>query len=63
MLRRADSLAATICVVVGDSELDKGIVQVKDLAEHTQTEVPRTALLSTIRDRILRAARADEGGV
>lgn len=62
MLRRADSLAATVCVVLGDSELDKGVVQLKDLAEHTQAEVPRAALLQTIRDRLLRAASADEGG-
>jgi histidyl-tRNA synthetase len=40
MLRRADSMAARICFVLGESELERGVVQMKDLAAHTQTEVP-----------------------
>ncbi len=41
MLRRADSLGARACVVIGESELARGVVQVKDLAAHSQVEAPR----------------------
>jgi histidyl-tRNA synthetase len=36
MLRRADSLGARFCVVIGDAELERGVVQLKDLAQHSQ---------------------------
>lgn len=42
LLRRASGLGATYCVVLGDNELDRGIVQVKNLAAHSQEELPRT---------------------
>ena len=32
MLRRADSLGARLCLVLGDAELERGVVAVKDLA-------------------------------
>ena len=41
MLRRAASVGASVCLVLGDNELDRGIVQAKDLDAHTQTELPR----------------------
>jgi histidyl-tRNA synthetase len=41
LIRRADSLGARLCVVIGDTELDRGIVLLKDLMAHSQEEVAR----------------------
>jgi histidyl-tRNA synthetase len=48
MLRRSDSLKALRCLVLGDSELDKGVVQLKDLGAHTQDEVPRAEIAARV---------------
>ena len=40
-LRRANALGARFAIVVGESELARGVVQAKDLAAHVQEEVPR----------------------
>lgn len=40
MLRRADALGARLCLILGDSELGRGVVVLKDLAARTQEEVP-----------------------
>jgi histidyl-tRNA synthetase len=45
-LRRADSLGARVCVVIGDAELDRGIVLLKDLMAHSQEEVARGDIAS-----------------
>ena len=58
MLRRADGSGARWCVVLGDAEVDRGVVQLKDLAQHTQEDVPRAALV----ERVSTAARADNEG-
>jgi histidyl-tRNA synthetase len=39
MLRRADALGARYCLLLGDSELERGVVAVKDLAAHAQEEL------------------------
>jgi histidyl-tRNA synthetase len=39
MLRRADSMGARACMVLGDAELERGVVAVKDLEQHTQQDV------------------------
>lgn len=52
LLRRADALGARFCLVLGDSELERGVVQVKELRERTQTEVPMTGLLAHIQERL-----------
>lgn len=39
MLRRADSIAARACLIIGESELSRRVVQLKDLVGHTQREV------------------------
>lgn len=49
MLRRADSLGARVALVLGDSEIDQGTVQLKDLNQHTQTAVPRGELIGRVR--------------
>jgi histidyl-tRNA synthetase len=52
-LRRADALGARFCVVLGDAELDRGVVQLKDLGAHTQSEVPRAEIAA----RLVREAK------
>ena len=52
MLRRANSLGAVLCVLLGDTELDSGIVKVKDLAGHSEESVPRAAAVDFIMARM-----------
>ena len=59
MLRRADSMGAHLCVVMGDSEVERGVLQLKDLANHSQDEVPRAKATRIIADRLLGAGGAD----
>jgi histidyl-tRNA synthetase len=40
-LRRADKLNARIAMILGDAEVEAGVVQLKDLERKTQEEVPR----------------------
>jgi histidyl-tRNA synthetase len=40
-LRRADKLNARVAMILGESEVERGIVQLKDLQKQTQEEVPR----------------------
>ncbi len=47
-LRRATSLGARFAVILGDREIDEGVVELKDLAAHSQERVPRTELPSRI---------------
>lgn len=51
-LRRADSLQAPLCVVLGDAELDRGVVQLKDLHAHKQEELPRDAAAAHVYERL-----------
>ena len=48
MLRRADSLKAKLVVVLGESELERNVAAVKDLAAHSQTEVPLGELVQVL---------------
>jgi histidyl-tRNA synthetase len=48
MLRRADGLSARVCVVIGDSEVEQNQVQLKDLAAHSQEQVPRADAVARI---------------
>ncbi|HVJ14717.1 MAG TPA: histidine--tRNA ligase [Polyangiaceae bacterium] len=48
MLRRADTLGAHACLLLGDAELDKAVVQLKDLRGHTQQEVPRAEVAARV---------------
>jgi histidyl-tRNA synthetase len=40
-LRRADKMNARIAMILGEAEVDQGVVQLKDLENKTQDEVPR----------------------
>jgi histidyl-tRNA synthetase len=48
MLRRADSMQAKLVVVLGETELERSVAAVKDLAAHTQTEVPFDQLIASL---------------
>jgi histidyl-tRNA synthetase len=40
-LRRADKMSARIAMILGESEVENGVVQLKDLEKKTQDEVSR----------------------
>jgi histidyl-tRNA synthetase len=48
MLRRANALGAKKAIVIGDGELDRGVVQLKDLEGHAQRDVSRADLAREI---------------
>lgn len=48
MLRRANAQGARLCLVVGESELEAGNVQLKDLRERTQDLVSRDAVVQQV---------------
>lgn len=56
-LRRANTLGARAVLIVGDSELADGVVQVKDLAGHTQDRLPRDKVVPIVVDRLMAASR------
>lgn len=47
-LRRATSLGARFAVIVGDREIDEGVVELKDLGAHSQERVARAELPARI---------------
>jgi histidyl-tRNA synthetase len=53
MLRRANAVGATYCIVMGDAERERGVVQVKDLARHGQEDLPRADVARLLADRVL----------
>ncbi len=58
MLRRADAMGARLALLIGDAELDRGQVQIKDLAQHSQEDLPRDQAAQAVRDRLM----AESGG-
>jgi histidyl-tRNA synthetase len=60
MLRRADSLGARVCLVIGDSEVQSQQVQVKDLASHSQELCPRADVLSVVTRVMASAPKVNE---
>ena len=52
MLRRADAIGASWCVVMGDSEVERGVVQLKDLGAHSQEELPWSEAPASIHQRL-----------
>lgn len=55
MLRRADGLGARWCIVIGEAELEQGVVQLKDLVEHSQEAL-------ALGDVVAKVAGAAAGG-
>jgi histidyl-tRNA synthetase len=60
MLRRADSLGARVCLVIGDSEAESGQVQLKDLASHSQELCPRADVVSAVAKVLASAPKVSE---
>ncbi|AGP37918.1 histidine--tRNA ligase [Sorangium cellulosum] len=62
MLRRADALGARLCVILGDSEVERGVVQIKDLVAHLQEEIPLEGAARVLADRALEASPGGQRG-
>jgi histidyl-tRNA synthetase len=52
LLRRADRLGVRMAAIVGEDEITRGVVQLRDLKTSTQNEVPRGDLAASIRATI-----------
>ncbi len=52
MLRRANALGARACLLLGDAELERGVVKIKDLAGHTEQEEPLAAAADRIAELV-----------
>jgi len=52
LLRRANALGARLVLILGEGELARGVVALKDLAGHAQEEVPRDRAAAIAADRL-----------
>ncbi len=52
LLRRANGLGARVVLILGEGELQKNVVTIKDLAGHAQEEVPRENAPAIVADRL-----------
>lgn len=57
-LRRANHLGVRMVLIVGETELADGSVQVKDLEAHTQERMAREPALRVVVDRLMAASRS-----
>ena len=48
-LRRADKIGARIAMILGESEVENAVVQLKDLEQKTQDEVPRAEVAERVK--------------
>ncbi|WP_437629497.1 histidine--tRNA ligase [Sorangium sp. So ce854] len=62
MLRRADALGARLCVILGDAEIERGVLQIKDLAAHVQEEIPLDGAARVLADRALESSPGGQRG-
>jgi len=60
MLRKANAGGARFCVVIGEAELARGVVQLKDLTHHEQEEVPFATLGERLAARVNLPAKSTE---
>jgi histidyl-tRNA synthetase len=51
-LRRANALGAVVVVIIGDSEIAEGVVQVKDLEARTQERLPPDQAVASVAARV-----------
>jgi histidyl-tRNA synthetase len=56
-LRRANQLGSRMVLILGDTEIAAGTVQVKDLEAHTQETIERAQALRVVADRLMAASR------
>lgn len=59
-LRRANHLGVRMVLILGETELADGSVQVKDLDAHTQERMAREPALRVVVDRLMAASRSAE---
>lgn len=57
-LRRANTLGARVVFILGKTEIDQGVVQVKDLDGHTQDTLARAQAIRIVVDRLMAASRS-----
>jgi histidyl-tRNA synthetase len=57
-LRRANALGARMVLILGESELAEGVVQVKDLDARTEERLAREPALRVVVDRLVAASRS-----
>jgi histidyl-tRNA synthetase len=62
MLRRADAIGAPLCLVMGDSELERGVVQLKDLGAHQQEDLARSDVPTAIVERLRGLGKVESEG-
>jgi histidyl-tRNA synthetase len=55
-LRRANALGARVALILGDREINEGIVEVKDLAAQVQEKVPRADVPRRVREILAQPA-------
>ena len=49
MLRRADGMGAFVCLVMGESEAEQGLVQLKNLKAHTQSNIAQDDVVTQVK--------------
>ncbi|MBI4703432.1 MAG: histidine--tRNA ligase [Deltaproteobacteria bacterium] len=52
MLRRANALGSRLCLLVGEEEIGRAVITVKDLARHEQVEIPWEQAAETLARRL-----------
>jgi histidyl-tRNA synthetase len=55
LLRRGNTLGARLVLILGEAELEKNVVGVKDMAAHAQEEIGRDAVVDVVVDRLMAA--------
>ncbi len=61
-LRRANALGARVALILGDREINEGIVEVKDLAAQMQEKVPRADVPGRVREILASPAKPKAEG-
>ena len=57
MLPRASNSGARFCAILGDGEMQRGVVSLKDMGAHEQHELPRADLVGWVRERLAERPR------
>ncbi len=52
LFRRANALGARVCLILGDREVNEGVVEMKDLAGHVQEKVPRADITARVKELV-----------
>ena len=52
LFRRADATQSRLCLILGESEIERGVVAMKDLALKLQTDVPRSEVVARVKQQL-----------